>query len=104
VLLPLFAPRLEGRHAHRIRRGLLARRQSLDYDFRVVPCPACKAYVEIGQPYCRCCRVVLRFEAGRALAVHPKVRPGPMLISIDLARERIPGMAQGDQELPNGVR
>jgi hypothetical protein len=75
-----------------------------DEDRPVIPCPACKAQVEPGQPYCRCCRVVLRFESGKAFAVHPPIRPGAVLMTLDLSRERPPGMATGEKELPNGVK
>lgn len=54
-------------------------------------CPACTAPVPADSTSCRFCRVALRFDASGPVIVHPELRAGSSICSIDLRHDTLPG-------------
>lgn len=54
-------------------------------------CPACKVPLTTGSASCRFCRVAVRWDASVPIIVHPDLRAGAAICSIDLRREAFPG-------------
>lgn len=65
-------------------------------------CPSCSANVAPGTQFCDDCRVALRFEGGRLVAVFPEIRRGEVLATFDLSRDPLPSYTERSYKWKEG--